>query len=338
MKIQAYKVDGFIGKPDRAIRVGLLYGPDHGLMKERGDALGRHYVTDLNDTFNVSIIDAARWKDDSSLLEMEAQSQSLMGGMRLVRVKDAEEGLVPALESYLQNPNDQAFILLESGNLGPRNKLRALCEKHPACVALPCYVEEGQDLERLIRQMLGEEGWQLSRDAGQWLASSVVGDRMRVRSEIAKLAVYMGKGDGRGTIQLEDARAAIADAAEEDIDMVVQGVADRNPAQFFKGLQRLEAAGETEIAILRWLGNHFRRLHKLKCDVAGGMSALQAVEKLQPPVFFKAKDGLVAQVQRWSLPQIENVIHTLHGLESRFKTTTPAKSAVFGQELLKLIA
>lgn len=338
MKIQGYKVDEFIARPDARIRAAVIYGPDRGLMKERADTLARKYVADLNDTFNVSIIDAARWKADASLLEMEAQSQSLLGGMRLVRVRDAEDGVAPALENYLKNPNNDCFIVLEASDLSPRSVLRKLAEKHAACVALPCYVEEGADLERLIRQMLATDGWQVSRDALQWLATAIVGDRMQVRAEVAKLALYMGKGDGRGTIQLGDARAAIADAAEDDIDMVVQGVADRDPARIIKGLLRLESAGQEPIAIIRWLGNHFRRLHKLRCDVAGGMSITAAIEAIQPPVFFKAKDRLAQQTRNWSLPQIEQALQTFYQLESRFKTSQPAKQATLGQALLKLAA
>jgi DNA polymerase-3 subunit delta len=338
MKIPAYKVDGFIAKPDASCRIALIYGPDHGLMKERADILAKKTVPDINDPFNVSVLDAPRWKDDPSLLEAEAQSQSLMGGRRLVRVLGAEDTLVPALQSYLKNPNPEAFIILEGGDFGPKSKLRAFCEKETACAALPCYADDADSLRNLVRQTMQTEGWQVSPDALAWLANGLTGDRLRARSELQKLALYMGKGDGRNSIRLEDARAAIADVAEEDADLLIYALGERHAGKALAALQRLEAAGEEPVGLIRMLSNHFRRLHKVKCEVVAGRNTIDAIEALQPAVFYKHKDSFKAQVDRWSMPMLTKALHDLWALEARMKTSTPARQAGFGQALLQLIA
>ena len=60
----------------------------------------------------------------------------------------AAEGLL-ALDAL------DAFVILEAGDLGPRDKLRKLFEAADGGAAIPCYQDEGQGLETVIR--LGPE-------------------------------------------------------------------------------------------------------------------------------------------------------------------------------------
>ncbi|MES2728936.1 MAG: DNA polymerase III subunit delta [Pseudomonadota bacterium] len=338
MKIPGYKVDGFIARPDKACRVALIYGPDHGLMKERADALARLFVADLKDPFNVAILESARWRGDAGLLEAEAQAGSLMGGQRVVRVQAADDALVPALQSYLQNPNPDAFVILEADELSPRSKLRVWAEKDGQAAALPCYTDDAEAISALARQILGEAGWQPAKETMQFLAQTLAGDRLRVRSELAKLALYMGKSDGRGVITLDDARAAIADVVDQALDDFVFALASRKPGAAMAALSRLLAEGEDPVGLIRMTANHFRRLHRVKCAAATGESVEAAMESLNPKVFYKQEDAFKTQIRNWTLPALEGVLSRLLSLEGQMKTTTPARNAQFGQAMLQLIA
>ncbi len=338
MKIPGYKVDGFIARRDPACRVALLYGPDHGLMRERADILTGQIVTDLKDPFNVTILEQSRWQGDPGMLEAEAQAGSLMGGQRVVRVQGADDPLLPTLQSYLQNPNPDCLIVLEAGDLSPRSKLRAWAEKDAAAAALPCYTDDAEAIMGLTRQILGEAGWQPAREVLQWLSVNLAGDRARVRSELSKLALYMGKGDGRGVVTLDDARAAIADVVDQAFDDFVNALADRKPGAAMAALSRLLAEGEEPVGLIRITANHFRRLHRVKCAVTSGQTVEAAMESLNPKVFYKQEAAFKTQIRNWSLPALDGVMGQLLTLEGQMKTTSPARNAQFGQAMLQMIA
>ncbi len=338
MKIPAYKVDGFIARPDKSCRVVLIYGPDHGLMKERADSLTRHFVPDLQDPFNIAILESARWQGDQGLLEAEAQAGSLMGGLRVVRVQGADDPLLPALQSYLLNPNPDCMVILEADSLSPRSKLRAWAEKEGAAAALPCYVDDAEAIQGLTRQILGEAGWQPAREVLQWLSQALAGDRLRIRSELSKLALYMGVGDGRGVVTLDDARAAIADVVDQALDDFVYALADRKPGAAMAALSRLLAEGEDPVGLIRMTSNHFRRLHRVQCAVSNGQSVDAAMDTLNPKIFFKQADAFKAQIRHWPLPALEAALGQLLMLEGQMKITTPARNAQFGQAMLQMIA
>ncbi|HYC13217.1 MAG TPA: DNA polymerase III subunit delta, partial [Stellaceae bacterium] len=52
-------VTGFIAKPDPKVRAILVYGPDAGLVRERGEALAKAVAQDLDDPFRVAALTGA---------------------------------------------------------------------------------------------------------------------------------------------------------------------------------------------------------------------------------------------------------------------------------------
>ena len=84
MKLAGAKLDGFLRSPDKAIRAVLLFGPDAGLVRERGKALADLF-TDPGDPFSLQEFAADAIKKDGSLLTDGSRSLSLMGGAPVMR-------------------------------------------------------------------------------------------------------------------------------------------------------------------------------------------------------------------------------------------------------------
>lgn len=339
MKIQSYKADGFVGRPDPACRVILVYGPDHGLMKERIKVAGKTVCADLNDPFNVVYIEAKKIQDDQAVLLDEAAAISMMGGKRLIIVNNADDGITTAVKTYLSNPNDQCLILLEGGALGAKSSIRGLCERDAKAAAVPCYVEEGEALVGVIKRMAAQDGYDIQQDAAYLLAESASGDRLRVRSEMEKLELYVGKEAASGKrpyIRIEDVMEVVADAGNRDLDDLIYAVAGRNPSRALPVLQKLSDEGTAAISIIRSLMNHFRRLHQAKCLINSGLTADQAMKSLSPPIFFKYEQPFSAQTHAWSLKSIEDAIIRLQRLEISSKRTGYPESALLGQAVLDL--
>ncbi|MCK6419216.1 MAG: DNA polymerase III subunit delta, partial [Alphaproteobacteria bacterium] len=58
MKLPFRAIEAFVKSPDPQARAILVYGPDAGLVKERAASMGRSVVADLNDPFNVAVLNA----------------------------------------------------------------------------------------------------------------------------------------------------------------------------------------------------------------------------------------------------------------------------------------
>ncbi|MCB1783585.1 MAG: DNA polymerase III subunit delta [Alphaproteobacteria bacterium] len=336
MKLNYRQIESFVKTPDKAARVILVYGPDAGLAGERVKTMGKTVVADLSDPFNAVTLTTDKLTEDPALLADEAGAISMMGGDRLILIKDATDKLTVLLKTYLENPSNHALVLLQAGELGPRSTLRILCEKAKNAAAVPCYVEDERDLSRYIRETLQAENIGIDRDAVQWLAANISGDRGKVRSELEKLIVY--KGAEKTPISINDVTQACGAAGAQDFDNLVYAVAGRNTAEALNAYTTLIAEGVNFVTILRTLQNHFRRLYLVKSRIAGGEDEDQALGKLTPPIFFKIMPAFKAQTRSWSLPALEQTLARLTTLEAQCKQTGMPVETLCAQAILSISA
>lgn len=334
MKLTWKQIEPFVKAPDPQARVILIYGPDSGLMRERSSIIGKTIVADLNDPFNAVTLTADQIAEDPARLFDEANAISMMGGGRLIRIEDGTDKLAVTVKDYLENPSRDNLVILEAGELGPRSPLRQLCEKSKAAAALPCYIEDERGISQLTRDILKEQGFTIQSDAVTWLSAAISGDRMRARSEIEKLTLYMyGHGP---QITIEDVQACCGEAGAQNLDDLVYAVGGGQTEKALKTFHKLQEEGIPAITMLRSLQNHFRKLHLVQASLGVSLPMDEALKKLQPPLFFKLEQPFKAQISRWSLSALNTVLDRLSQLEAQSKQTGTPVDTLLAQALLSL--
>lgn len=318
MKVPPARVEAFLKAPDAAVRAVLVFGPDSGLVRERADRLAKSVVPDLSDPFRVCDMAAAALKDDPARLADEAAAISMIGGRRVVRIRDAGDAAAGVLKAFLADPPGDALVVIEGGELGPRSTLRQLFENAGAGAALACYADEGGGLEAVILDSLRQHGQTPEPDALAYLADHLGGDRRLTRSELAKLSLYVG---GPGRVRLEDAVACVGDTAALSLDDLAMATAEGDQPALLRILDRLYREGTAPVTILRSLARHFQRLHLAAGAIAQGKSLEQAMATLKPPVIFRAAPRFRSQLQRWPADRIATALELLVTAEMDCKTT-----------------
>jgi DNA polymerase III subunit delta len=336
MKLTWKEIGSFVKTPAPSARVILVYGPDHGLMKERANTMAKTIVTDLQDPFNVAVLSADGLMNDPARLFDEAGAISMMGGARLIRVENAGDKITPILKDYLKSPSMENLVLLEAGELGKNSSLRLLCEKAGNAAAMPCYVDDERATSTLIRAMATENGFSVQGDAVQWLSINIAGDRAQIRSELEKLFLYMGKNSK--TITLDDARAACGTGGDQSIDDLLYAVGAGRIETAIKHYTALIEEGVAVVTILRALQTHFRKLHLVHSTLNSGQSLDQAMKLLHPPVFFKYEDAFKAQLKKYSPKKLMLILDRLSQIEAQTKTTGAPSETLAAQAILSLAA
>lgn len=341
MKLKVTETDGFVRRPDPAVRAILVYGPDEGLVRERASQLVARVVENPGDPFLVAELSGADIVGDPARLFDEAAAIPLTGGRRVVRLRDASPSMPPgaadavarAAESYLDNPPGDSLIVLQAGDLGPRSALRKLFESASTAVALPCYRDDAESLSRLFEEILGRRGVTISSDARAYLSANLGSDRGVTRTELEKLAVYVGDG---GRIELPDAEACIGDSGQRGLDRAAfaAGAGDRQALD--REVAACLAMGETPVGILRAAARHLMRIHLAMDAMASGAPAEQAVRQLQPPVFWKQIREMVRQVEAWSPAHIVRAQDLVLEAERLCKRTNMPDEAICGRTLLQV--
>lgn len=322
MKLQAHQVEGFCASPPPEPRAILLYGPDQGLVAERFEQISLALAPDLDDPFQVVSLDGVEVEADMARFLDEAAQISLDGTRRVIRIRHADDSVTAALETFLDSDGDDAVVLVQGGDLGPRSSLRRLFERAKGATAAPCYADDSRTIERLLRDVQESHRLKIDPDAYAYLADRLGRDRGVTRNELEKLVLFAGDG---GTLDYEAAAALSGDNALLGADALADAVGLGRAREAFRALRRLHEEGLSEIAVIRRLLRHFQSLH----IVTAAADPLQAVKNLQPPVHFKRKAAVETQARQWSTQRVERVLRLLGRAEQTCKRTgTPGREVV----------
>lgn len=298
MKLAPARTEAFLDRPDPALPVVLLYGPDAGLVAERARRLARSVVDQPADPFRVSELDGDRLAAEPQRLAIEAQSLCLVGGRRLVRVRGAGDPAARALELLLGLESIEALVLLEAGELAPASRLRQLAERAPQVAVIGCWPEGERDRLRTIRALLAERGLRADPEALAFLVERFGADHGVIRAELDTLALYLGPGGQ--SVRLEDAAAIVGDSAVLALDDVALAALLGDAARLERELSRLLALGEAPVRILRTVTALLVRLLRLQAEAERGTGVEAALAAARPPIHFRLKERFALALRRWS--------------------------------------
>lgn len=342
MKLKPGQIESFLRHPDPGIRAILVYGPDGGLARERAANLAGAVVPDPEDPFLVADLSGEDIAGDPALLLDEAAAIPLTGGRRLVRVREASpsspgagEIVAGAVRTLLEDPPGDSLVIMQAGDLGPRAPLRKLFEAANNGVAIPCYADQGAELDRLITEILGSRDILVAPDAKAWLSANLGSDRGVTRAELEKLALYAGDG---GRLEQADVEACVDDNGLQSMDRIVLAAGGGDRTELDRALAAGLEEGQNPVSILRAMNWHLQRLQWIKAGLAAGLDGRRAAQGLQPPIFVMFVDRFVAQARRWSEPGLARAMESVVEAEKLCKRTGMPMASICGRALLHVSA
>lgn len=295
-----HEVDGWLARPDPAIAVVLIHGPDRGLVAERAARFAVSQDLALDDPFAVVRFDAADVERDPGRLHDEAATVPLFGGRRLIWVRNvgAQKTLAEAAKTLVSSPPRDTTVLFEAGDLKKGAPLRAVIEASPSAMALPCYADEGRSIDELIDALLSPAGKTLSVEARHVLRAQLGGDRLASRGEIEKLILYCGD---RQRVEPDDVLAATGDASAISADAVIDELLRGRVAQMDERMRRFLASGAAPFLLLSAAMRQFQALssYRRRMD-AEGLTSSSIVAGARPPVFFARRPILEKALDHWT--------------------------------------
>jgi DNA polymerase-3 subunit delta len=312
VKLTSQRVGAFLRDPG-ACRVVLLYGEDHGMIRDRATALVRAVAGPVDDPFLVSELG----REDFPRLANEAASLALTGGRRVIRVREATDAATDQIAAILKG-HAPALVVLEAPGLPTRSRLRSLLETTPDGVAIGCYPEEGRVLAETIRSVLSESRVSADPDALAWLSDQLGADRVSTRAEAEKLALYVGAG---GRVDLSAAMTCVGDLAGLSLDDALFAATEGDIARADRALELAVSEGATPVGVLRAGLMHLQRLHRVRLTVDEGMGVAEAVKATRPPVFFRRVTSFSRAVELWPATALLTAMGGLSEAERSCKRT-----------------
>ncbi len=312
------------GLPESARGAGavvLFHGGDAGLVRERAERVAKTVVPALDDPFRVARFRGQDIAEDPARLGDEAAAIAMGGGRRVVRIVEAGDRIAKTVARFLAEPMGDALIVIEAETLASSSTLRKAVEAADNGVAIPCYPDEADTLERIVDQTLASFGLAADGDARAYLVDRLGGDRLVTRRELEKLALYAGEA-GRGRerpITLAEAAASVGDTAGITYDDLCAAVAagDRDWAD--RCAVRLQQEGEAAVTLLRIVSRHMQRFHQYHAALAQGRPAMEVTRGLR--LFGPRASAFTAAARVWRGALLSDAFRRLNEAEQLCKST-----------------
>jgi DNA polymerase-3 subunit delta len=305
--LKAHEVERFLKRPDLDSGIFLAYGPDSGLVRETAQRLARHYAGSNVDGMGLVTLDGGELNADPGRLLVEARTGSLFGEKRVVRVRDAGKALTVPLAELSDDPAG-AVVILEAGNLAPRDALRALVEASRNGRALPCYADSDETIMRLINETFAAAGIRAEPEVAQTLRDTLGNDREVTRRELEKLSLYAAESK---VLTREDVLILCADNAALVLDEIADAVGTGHADRLDAALGRALSSAVNPQQLLSSLSLHFAQLRRWRALVDGGTSPRDVLEGARPKPHFSRKSALEQQLRLWSDPAIATAMDRL---------------------------
>ncbi|HHL20555.1 MAG TPA: DNA polymerase III subunit delta [Aliiroseovarius sp.] len=278
-------------------------------------------------------IAAGDLRKDPAMLADATRATGFFPGARVVLVEEATDALARLIAPVLDDWRaGDAAVVVTAGALKKGSSLRKLFERKPGRRAIGLYDDPPSrasieaELKRAgLGQVTGEALAELVALAGQ----IGPGD---LRQLTEKLALYK-LGDSEPLSPADIAALAPA-STEAGLDEVLMAAAEGRPADISPILVRLQAQGVGPVGLCIAATRHFRALFAAAADPAGPR---QGITRLRPPVYFKARDRMVRQAERWGSDRLERALELLIDTDLQLRSASRApQMALMERALLRL--
>lgn len=333
VQFKSAQIDKYLKKPEPNLKAFVVYGSNDGLVNEYIKKLIKTVAADLYDPFSVAYLNGSDVNADASLLVAEYTSQSLMGGRRVVIIKDVDNNLTKQLKPLLDTSKTDTLIIMSSASLNKKSSLVSLAEEREDMGLIACYEDRDEDIFATARGRFIEGGYQINNEALQLLCSRLSNDRQTNLGEIEKLITYVGD---KKNISIEDIQNSISDQSSSSSDDIAYYAASGFTEKALKSFQKMVNEGSEPISIVRSMTYHFNKILAAKAWVEKGETIDKALYKLTPRIIFFRETSFKKQVAIWPKDRLFSVLELLYKCERDCKTTNMPVEEIAGYTIMQI--
>lgn len=273
--------------------------------------------------------------DDVSRILGQAQTHPMLAPRQVIFVSDTEawerlgdasrDALVRQVLEYFENPAPFSVLVFEASHLDQRMRLAKLFAEKTLVVAVELAADPAQRARLagpLALEMAKELGVTLDSEAAEELVEILNGELAAIRTELEKLAAYVGE---RKRIEIADVELLVVSAKKYSVWDLAEILAARQPSRALVFLDSLLREGEPPAALLGALAWMYRKLLEAQ-ELPPTASGWQAASRLsmRPPMAELA----LRQSRKFPRAQLTAGLEALYEADSRLKSGGASQRAV----------
>ncbi len=299
-------------KIDKAkLKILLFYGKNDGLKE---DTINETFLKSFNG--NLNRYDEQNFITNYENIVSELLNESLFENNKIIIISRVSDKILNMIDNISKKNINDVVIILKSGILEKKSKLRTFFEKSKNLIAVPFYDENSKDLARIVIEFLNKKKIKLSRESINLLVSRSSGDRENIKGELDKIYNY---SISKKNINFEIVKKLSNLAENFSVSELADSYLEKNSKNVVKILNENNFSQDDCILILRTILNKSKRLLNIIKRFEEIKNIEEVISNTKPPIFWKDKEIVKNQVKNWKMVDLKKKIYQINEAESLVK-------------------
>jgi len=289
----------------------LFYGENEGYKNEAIEK-----IFNINISKNIYRYEEKEILDNFESFFESIQSKSFFEKEKLIIISRVSDKIKNIIEEIIEKNIEDIKIILNSGILEKKSKLRSLFEKNKNIICVPFYADSNQTLSKIINNFFREKKIIVSQEKINLLIDRCRGNRQNLRNELDKIDSFV---KNKKNINIDQIMKLTNLAENYNVSELIDSYLAANFKKTINILNENNFSIEDCMLITRTLLVKSKRLYKLLLEINNNKSIEEAISSFNPPIFWKDKEIVKQQINNWSLSRTENLIYKTNELELLIK-------------------
>ena len=305
----------------------LFYDENEGLKKEI-----------IESNFKNNYPKKTFYYDESEVLNNKSNffeeilSKSFFENEKLIIISRSTDKITSIIEEILEKKIDDLVLILNSGSLEKRSKLRLLFEKNKEIICIAFYEDNNQTLSSLASQFFRNNKIQISQQAINLMINRCRGDRQNLKNELNKIESFI---KNKKKIEISEILQLTNLAENYSVTELVDNCLAKNKNKTLNILNENNYNLEDCIIVIRTMLAKSKRLLKLFQEIKISNNIDSAISSIKPPIFWKDKQIVKDQINKWSHKNIELLIFKINEIELLIKKNSSISLSVLSDFIIE---
>ena len=289
----------------------LFYGKNEGLKSE---CIKK--VLKISKKQNIFKYDEKQIQDEREVFFENTLSNSLFENEKTIIINHSSDKIHDIVKELIDRDIKNIKILINSGALEKKSKLRSLFEKDKNLVCVPTYLDTDETLVKLGIYFFQKYKISISQMNINLIVSKCSGDRLNLENELEKIRIFAKK---KGKISTEEILKLINLSENHTFFELIDNCLAKNTNKTINILNDNNLNNEDCIIILRTFLIKAKKILKLSIEYEKNNNINQTVDSAKPPIFWKDKELVKKQLLVWKPQQIQRLIILINEIELQIK-------------------
>mgnify|MGYP000880131207 CR=1 FL=1 len=306
MIVKSYEVNKIVSN----YNFYLFYGKNQGLKEESIKKITK------NSQGKIYNYEEKQIQEEKENFFENILSGSLFEDHKIIIINRASDKIYGVIQELLEREIKSIKVIINSDVLEKKSKLRSLFEKKKNLICIPTYSDNSETLSRLTNTFFKNEKISISQQNINLIVSKCNGDRLNLKNELEKIKNY---ALNKQNITTQEILKIINLSENYGFSELIDNCLAKNKNKVMTILNENNFSNEDCIIILRTFLIKAKKILALSLEFEKNNDLDKTITSARPPIFWKDKEIVKNQLNKWKPNKIKELIYHLNDIELQIK-------------------